>query len=213
MKNLQSGRSMIEMIGVLAIVGVLSVGGLAAYTKAMMQYRISHTLAQISEIASRVSMIGEQASSYAGLSNNVAIKLKAVPGDMITPNSTDLTTAFSGDAKIESSTLLAETGETSDDLAFTITYTGISAAECLRLAAQDWKSGQNSTFIGIGFATSENAKSTVASSLHLDCKTQVVSNSPAYAISCAGSTALQVDEAMTGCNCTGDTCIMVVKYY
>ena len=29
------GRSMIEMLGVLAIVGVLSVGGIAGYSKAM----------------------------------------------------------------------------------------------------------------------------------------------------------------------------------
>lgn len=35
MKKLQSGRSMIEMLGVLAIIGVLSVGGLAAYNAAM----------------------------------------------------------------------------------------------------------------------------------------------------------------------------------
>ncbi|MCM1323689.1 MAG: hypothetical protein NC218_05970 [Acetobacter sp.] len=35
----QAGRSMIEMLGVLAIVGILSVGGIASYSKAMSQYR------------------------------------------------------------------------------------------------------------------------------------------------------------------------------
>ena len=39
MKNLQKGRSMIEMLGVLAIIGVLSIGGLAGYTMAMNRYR------------------------------------------------------------------------------------------------------------------------------------------------------------------------------
>ena len=34
------GRSMIEMLGVLAIIGVLSVGGIAGYSKAMEQYKI-----------------------------------------------------------------------------------------------------------------------------------------------------------------------------
>ncbi|MBR2136742.1 MAG: prepilin-type N-terminal cleavage/methylation domain-containing protein [Alphaproteobacteria bacterium] len=33
-KTNQSGRSMIEMLGVLAIIGVLSVGGIAGYSKA-----------------------------------------------------------------------------------------------------------------------------------------------------------------------------------
>jgi len=45
MKNLnvknQNGRSMIEMLGVLAIIGVLSVGGIAGYSKAMTKYRIN----------------------------------------------------------------------------------------------------------------------------------------------------------------------------
>ncbi len=37
----QKGRSMIEMLGVLAIVGILSVGGIAGYSKAMTKYRIN----------------------------------------------------------------------------------------------------------------------------------------------------------------------------
>lgn len=41
MKKLQSGRSMIEMLGVLAIIGVLSVGGLAAYNTAMQRQRVN----------------------------------------------------------------------------------------------------------------------------------------------------------------------------
>ena len=32
----QSGRSIVEMLGVLAIIGVLSVGAIAGYSKAMM---------------------------------------------------------------------------------------------------------------------------------------------------------------------------------
>lgn len=41
MKQNQSGRSMIEMLGVLAIIGVLSVGGIAGYSKAMMKWKIN----------------------------------------------------------------------------------------------------------------------------------------------------------------------------
>ena len=37
----QSGRSMVEMLGVLAIIGVLSVGAIAGYSKAMMKYKIN----------------------------------------------------------------------------------------------------------------------------------------------------------------------------
>lgn len=40
-RNNQSGRSMIEMLGVLAIIGVLSVGGIAGYSKAMYKYKLT----------------------------------------------------------------------------------------------------------------------------------------------------------------------------
>ena len=44
MKQNQFGRSMIEMLGVLAIIGVLSVGGIAGYSKAMEKYKINKTI-------------------------------------------------------------------------------------------------------------------------------------------------------------------------
>ena len=44
------GRSMIEMLGVLAIIGVLSVGGIAGYSKAMEMWKISKQKQQIAEI-------------------------------------------------------------------------------------------------------------------------------------------------------------------
>ena len=39
-----AGRSMIEMLGVLAIAGVLSVGGIAGYSKAMMKWKIDKAI-------------------------------------------------------------------------------------------------------------------------------------------------------------------------
>ena len=42
------GRSMIEMLGVLAIIGVLSIGGLAGYTMAMNRHRANTILDYVS---------------------------------------------------------------------------------------------------------------------------------------------------------------------
>ena len=50
----QNGRSMIEMLGVLAIIGVLSVGGIAGYSKAMQRYRINKAIEQITLIAGNI---------------------------------------------------------------------------------------------------------------------------------------------------------------
>lgn len=43
-KNSEKGRSMIEMLGVLAIVGVLSVGGIAGYSKAMEKFKMNQLI-------------------------------------------------------------------------------------------------------------------------------------------------------------------------
>ncbi len=40
----ETGRSMVEMLGVLAIIGVLSIGGIAGYTTAMNRYRANEAL-------------------------------------------------------------------------------------------------------------------------------------------------------------------------
>ena len=41
------GRSMVEMLGVLAIIGVLSVGAIDGYSKAMMKYKLNKQTEQI----------------------------------------------------------------------------------------------------------------------------------------------------------------------
>ena len=59
MKNLrktnETGRSMVEMLGVLAIVGVLSVGGVYGYGVAMKKHKANELLHQASMLATTVS--------------------------------------------------------------------------------------------------------------------------------------------------------------
>ena len=50
MKNNQFGRSMLEMLGVLAIIGVLSVGGIAGYSKAMEKWKMNKAISEYSFI-------------------------------------------------------------------------------------------------------------------------------------------------------------------
>jgi len=50
----ESGRSMVEMLGVLAIVGVLSVGGIAGYTRAMRSWRANEILDAANRVAAMV---------------------------------------------------------------------------------------------------------------------------------------------------------------
>ncbi|MBQ9089963.1 MAG: hypothetical protein IJY58_02825 [Alphaproteobacteria bacterium] len=47
----ESGRSMVEMLGVLAIIGVLSIGGIAGYTMAMNRYRANEVVDAVNKYA------------------------------------------------------------------------------------------------------------------------------------------------------------------
>ena len=66
MKNInESGRSMVEMLGVLAIIGVLSIGGIAGYSMAMNRYRANEAL----DVATKYAVIlyaGKQTAQATG---------------------------------------------------------------------------------------------------------------------------------------------------
>ena len=63
----QSGRSMIEMLGVLAIVGILLAGGIAGYSMAMEQYKSNLLIERVQLIATRARTIYK--NDYKGISN------------------------------------------------------------------------------------------------------------------------------------------------
>lgn len=54
----QLGRSMIEMLGVLAIIGVLSIGALAGYSYAMQKYRVNEIIDTMYKLAT-VAIVAE----------------------------------------------------------------------------------------------------------------------------------------------------------
>ena len=60
--NQESGRSMVEMLGVLAIIGVLSIGGIAGYTMAMNRYKANEVL----NAASMLSIAAQSANAGQG---------------------------------------------------------------------------------------------------------------------------------------------------
>ena len=54
--KLSAGRSMVEMLGVLAIIGVLSVGALSGYSKAMNKYKLNKHAYQISQLINTIHL-------------------------------------------------------------------------------------------------------------------------------------------------------------
>ena len=63
-KNCEFGRSMIEMLGVLAIIGVISVGGMAGYGAAVRKYRIGATKDAVIDALKRFGDLRNEGFEY-----------------------------------------------------------------------------------------------------------------------------------------------------
>ena len=161
-KNAQSGRSMIEMLGVLAIIGVLSVGGIAGYSKAMMKYRINKTIEQITLIAGNIRAFWGPQKNYIGVyckGNDcpasgcngqsdgdgcpIVKKAKIFPDEMITVTDgkiMSITNPFGGGVHLYTS----NKSKSDDNQAFYIKYNiGDNEEACIELLTQDWAEAKN----------------------------------------------------------------------
>lgn len=152
----QSRRSMIEMLGVLAIIGVLSVGGIAGYSKAMTKFKINKTMQQITEIATNIRTLYAQQKDFNGLNNTMAIQMGVVPDELATGSGTSssyrgpvqkISHIFGGDIFITS-------GWDEND-GFGIELTNLTKESCVALATADWGTTDSSGVIGIiiGYAS------------------------------------------------------------
>ena len=84
-KKHESGRSMVEMLGVLAIIGVLSVGAISGYSKAMMKYKLNKQNVQLTNLIQQIYYYekGLKISSESVLLHEMLYKLNAIPYEML----------------------------------------------------------------------------------------------------------------------------------
>ena len=152
-KQNQLGRSMIEMLGVLAIIGVLSVGGIAGYSKAMEQFKINKTIDQIVQIATNIQILyANQKNSdtkYEGLSNANIIGMGVIPDDMETSSNsyyTEIKHPFNGSLWL---TAYEQQGSSKPSQAFSIILDSLPETACVKLATYDWGSSNSSGLVSV----------------------------------------------------------------
>ena len=167
------GRSMIEMLGVLAIVGVLSIGGIAGYSKAMMKFKINKTMSQITEIATNVRTLYAQQKDFNGLNNETAVQMGIVPDEL--GKSATLKNIFGGNVYISST-------DYDNDPGFSITYRDLSKDICIALATADWGTTNSSGVVGIVF-NDLSYNDDLAGYAKKNCGTYVYSNATYVACS------------------------------
>lgn len=206
MQTNESGRSMIEMLGVLSIIGVLSVGGLAGYSKAMNQYKAQQTISQIHEMASRLAALGDQLNSYAGLNNTSAIKMNIAPASLISNG--NLVSAFGSTVTVTA----ADLANAGDNLAWTVEYRNVPKTVCTALASQNWQDANNSALIGIGVAGA--TATDILSKLTQNCNGEAGNG---LVVGCPGGTVVNLPLtpvlAAQGCSCRQDTCKIALKFF
>ncbi len=141
-KENQSGRSMVEMLGVLAIIGVLSVGGISGYSKAMAKYKASKAMDQLSLLIANIRTAYSTMSNYTGLNNQTAAQYSIASRDMYASKFSQITgsgglmNAFGGKL-----ILAAETYNGIEAAGFKIEYQGLNEESCIQLATADWGTG------------------------------------------------------------------------
>ena len=202
-KEMQCGRSMIEMLGVLAIVGVLSVGGIACYSKAMTKFKTNQIADQVSTIVTNIKTLYAQQKNYAGLDTESALSMGVIPtelGSEYGVYGSNLTNPFGGMVGIN----------TYWDNTFIIEYYDLPKEACISIVTNDW--GDNSGLVAI-FATYGPDTGPIWNA-HKGCN-GVFSNSSALA--CPGGSVVSVPMppqiAAQACNCEGNTCTVGWKYY
>lgn len=190
----ESGRSMIEMLGVLAIVGVLSVGGIAGYSKAMTKFKTNKVADQVSMIITNIRTLYAQQTTYDGLNFQNAVKMGVIPDEVGTDASkSNGTNPFAGQVTIG-------VGKTGNDGmggntgAFYLSYAGLPKEACVTLATNDWGSGYSSGFIGMKVAAGSAAATTDVTALTVQCSTNTAD---AW---CSSKGAMLVSTAASACS-------------
>ena len=211
-KNSQAGRSMIEMLGVLAIIGVLSVGGIAGYSKAMTKFKINKSIDQISQIVGNIrTMYGSQKNynnfyCYPGSDCTIIKKAHIVPDEMWNTAGTTLENPFGGNVLLGNQSKKAGAN---DHKAFDILYDGLPEEACMELATYDWGSGSSSGFLAIGIPWI-SIDGTFSGCTGLKSASQVIACPNGSTV----SVPMPVDIAATICNCSSsDSCSIGWKFY
>ena len=215
--NNEKGRSMIEMLGVLAIIGVLSVGGIAGYSKAMMKFKTNKTIDQIAMTVTNIRTLFAQQSEYGfgDTPEKTAYDMGVVDDAMVVLDKdkkfSKLTNAFSGDVFIGTSSSGVQ-GTTTG--AFLVTFAKLPREACVAIATNDWGSGYSSGLLGI--MTGAADKTELKAAADITACTVNGGTDPTTGACAVGnvSAALSVSKAAAGCNCgTSNTCYVTFKYY
>lgn len=150
----QTGRSMIEMLGVLSIIGVLTVGGLTVIAKARRQQSITQTVSEISQLVESSKKIACQYDSGYGDFVNYLYRSEAYPNGLdFTYANNGSSFTLSGDVTIKMPHKDAKPSGNGEERFphFIMEISDMNEDTCVNLASSNWGSGETNGYIGATF--------------------------------------------------------------
>lgn len=222
----ESGRSMIEMLGVIAIIGVLTVGGIAGYSKAMEKWRINKTANQISYIVARLRNLYQSQYDFHGLDSSTSTtqrmidKTQTFPqemgkaGDYSNPFAGKVTVKVSGRDYSDKKDDNGEYISRSDNRAFVLTYTMVPREACMAIATLDWGSGSVGGLVALGINYEQGSKK-FDEITTLQCVKSAIQATPqklGSMIICEGDGIMSPADASIGCSSEGNN-TLYFKFY
>ena len=208
----QCGRSMIEMLGVLAIISVLSIGGIAGYSKAMTKYKINKAIDEVNTIVANTKIIfaNSKKYSYDNFYDVNHEKDFEFVRDYIMPKETY--TGVKDDNNLMFQHPLGGSLEVSGyNAGITITLYDLPREACITLGSYEWKDS-----IAVYVSKDELAHSLIG-----ECNSTGLSygmtdyNEDGLVSRCLifGSTLpIPPDLVAKGCSCTSNTCQLSVAF-
>lgn len=213
MKNNDIGRSLMEMMGVIAVIGALTIGALNGFQKGMGKLKVKKVKDQIADISTSIRTLYMQHETYEGLNNQSAVNMQVLPLDMGTGE--HLLSPFRGNVTIGTGKVLEEEPANSAK-AFYLIYDKINRESCIELASADW-GGKGVSILAVGvFGHSVDAATIedVAKGVYYDYE----GYDGEYGIATPQGSVLSIPiplyKAIKLCNCDNQSlsCTMLWKY-
>lgn len=145
------GRSMIEMLGILAIIAMISAGSLAGYSKGMRRYRLNEMISQTAQMVVNIRGLYGNQDSYASLDDTTAVQYNIVTERMVGEGST-LYNPYHGRIHFSLGSVV-ENGP--ENTAFIITYRDLPVEACIGMARTDWGYDEKYGFLGIAVGAND----------------------------------------------------------
>lgn len=208
-KNFENGRSMIEMLGVLAIIGVLSVGGITGYSKAMEKFKINKTIQQITEIAANIQTLYMQQDDFNGLNNETAVQMGVVPDEVkVDKDKNEIILSNNSSLNIR-----VATGGSAEWKTFTLQVNKLSKNDCIELATANWYKNNH----GLIAVNAKGYEDWDDCDIHA-CygtngnETCCPDDEDGWVAVCAKNAPMTIQKALQGCTCMDADCEIIIGF-